>query len=122
MNIMKKLKDILEGALGFVGMIVSLLRGGKEGAAAAGPPAKGKGTGSKKPPAAKGGTEEAKAKHSAVAKKKKAGKPVAARKATPPQVAGKRGTSAPATQVKQAAASVSVKGSKKAADGSVSKG
>ena len=86
MNIMNKLKDILGGALGFVGMVVSLLRGGKGGTAAAGRPAKGKGTGSKKPPVAKGETEEAKARHSAVAKKKKAGKPVAARKATPPPV------------------------------------
>ena len=122
MNIMNKLKDILGGALGFVGMVVSLLRGGKEGAAAADRPAKGKGTGSKKPPAAKGETEEAKARHSAVAKKKKAGKPVAARKATSTPVAGTGDTAAPAAQVKQAAASVSGKGGKKAVAGSVPKG
>jgi len=111
MNIMNKLKDMLGGALGVVGMIVSLLRGGKEGAAAAGRPAEGKGTGSKKAPVAKG--EKAKAKPSDVVKEKRVGKPVAARKAPPPPVADKGGTAAPATRVKQAAASVLVKGGKK---------
>jgi hypothetical protein len=85
MNIMKQLKDLLGGALGVVGMIGSLLRGGKERAAVAGRPAKGKGPGRKKPPPA----------------------------------AGKKVKAAPATRVKQASASVSVKGGKKSV---VSKG
>ncbi|HLO25252.1 MAG TPA: hypothetical protein VK187_04010, partial [Geobacteraceae bacterium] len=87
---------MLGGALGVVGMIESMLHGVKEGAAAAGTPAKGKGTGSKKQPVAKEGTGEAKAKRSAVAKKKSVRKPVAAKKATPRAVAVKEGTAAPA--------------------------
>lgn len=121
MNITKKLQDMLGGALGIVRIIVSLLRGGKGGAAAAGRPAKGKGTGSKRPTVAKRETGETKAKHSAVVKKKKVRKPVAARKATPPSVTGKGGTAAPATRVKQVATSVPVKGGKKAVAGTVSK-
>jgi hypothetical protein len=115
MTIQKKLQDILGGALGLVGMIESLLHGDNEGAAAAGPPAKGKGTVSKKPPVAKvrTGTAKAKAKPSAVVKKKSVKKPVAAKKATQPPVAAKKGTAAPAKQLKQAAAPASVKGGKK---------
>ena len=113
MTIQKKLQDILGGALGLVGMIESLLHGDNEGAAAAGPPAKGKGTVSKKPPVAKVGTAKAKAKPSAVVKKKSVKKPVAAKKANPPPVEGKGSPAASPTRVKKAAASVPVKGGKK---------
>jgi hypothetical protein len=122
MSVEKKLKDILGGALGLVGMIESLLQGHKEGAVVAGRPAKGKGAGSKKPPVTKKGTGAAKAKPSAVVTKKMVKKPAAARKATPPPVAATKVTAAPAKQVKKAAASVSVKGGKKAIGGSDSKG
>jgi hypothetical protein len=113
MKIQKQLQDILGGALGLVGMIESLLHDGKKGAAVAGQPPKGKGTGSKKQPVVKGETEEAKAKHSTVVKKKSVKKPVAAKKANPPPVEGKGSPAASPTRVKKAAASVPVKGGKK---------
>jgi hypothetical protein len=94
MKIKKLMQDVLGGALGVVGMIVSLVRGGKGGAATGDLPARGKSPGRKKPPVARGGTKEAEARHPAVVKKKKAGKPVAARKATPAPTAEKKGAAA----------------------------
>jgi hypothetical protein len=97
-KINKLMQDVLGGALGVIGMIVSLVRGGKKGAAPGALPAREKGLGRKKPPVAKGGMKEAEEKHPAVVKKKRAGKPVAARKATPAPDAEKGGAAAQATR------------------------
>jgi hypothetical protein len=117
MKIKKLMQDVLGGALGVVGMIVSLVRGGKEGAAPGDLPARGNGPGRKKTPVATGGTKEAEAKHPAVFKKKRAGKPVTARKATPAPATGKGGAVAQATRAEQAAAAIPSKGGNKAVAG-----
>lgn len=97
MKIQKLMQDVLGGVLGVVGMIASLVRGDKKGAAPGDLPARGKGP---KPPAVKEITKETEVKHPAVIKKKRAGKPLAARKAPPAPTAEKVGAAAKVTRAR----------------------
>jgi hypothetical protein len=82
MKIRKLLQDVLGGALGFVGMIVSLVRGGKPKATST----EVRGDGEKEKGGGKRGEAEEKGKHRAIVRKKTAKKQETAKKTAPAKV------------------------------------
>ena len=99
MKVRKLLQDILGGALGFVGMIVSLARGGKPKAIST---------------EVRGEGEKEKGKHVAIVRKKTAKKQETARKTAPSKAPKKAVLATPAKSAKKVAPAASAKGAKKA--------
>ena len=86
MKIRKLLQDVLGGALGFVGMIVSLARGGKPNVTDT---------------EARGDNEKEKGKHVAIVRKKTAKKQETAKKTAPAKVPKKAALAIPAKSAKK---------------------
>jgi predicted lipid-binding transport protein (Tim44 family) len=110
MKIKNLLQDVLGGVFGVVGMVISLVRGGKGAITTGAAPPLGKSSGREEPTKSKGGAKGKKTEQLA-AKKKKVKKPVTARKATPaPAKQAKQvGDTAPAKRPKKAVAAKGVK-------------
>jgi hypothetical protein len=106
MKIRKLLQDALGGALGFVGMIISLARCGKpsvKSTEARGDNESGKVRGNR-------GEGEEKGKHVAIVRKKTAKKKEPARKTPPAKVTGKAVPAIPAKSAKKGAPAAPAKG------------
>ena len=98
MKIQKLLQDVLGGALGFVGMIVSLVRGGRPKVTST---------------EARVHNEKEKGKHGTIVRKKTAKKQEAARKTAPAKVPKKAVLAIPAKSAKKVAPAASAKAAKK---------
>jgi hypothetical protein len=98
MKMRKLLQDVLGGALGLVGMIVSLARGDKPEVTST---------------AARGDTEKEKGKHVAIVRKKTAKKQETARKTAPAKAPKKAVRATPAKSAKKVAPAASSKGGQK---------
>jgi hypothetical protein len=109
MKIRKLLQDVLGGALGFVGMIVSLVRGGKPKATST----EVRGDGEKEKGGGKRGEAEEKGKHRAIVRKKTAKKQETAKKTAPAKVPKKAVPPIPAKSAKKVASAASAKGGQK---------
>jgi hypothetical protein len=96
MKIRKLLQDVLGGALGFVGMIVSLARGGKGSAKPKATSTEARGDGEKEKAGRKRGDREEKGKNVAIVRKKTAKKKATAKKAAPAKSVKKVAPVAPA--------------------------
>jgi hypothetical protein len=107
MKIRKLLQDVLGGALGFVGMIVSLARGGKPKATST--EVRGDGERDR----GKRGEGEEKGKHRAIVRKKTAKKQETVKKTAPAKVPEKAVPAIPAKSTKKVTPAATAKGGQK---------